>query len=132
MSAENLESARQALETYVKTGRLDLSRLDDDAPIRDHDIPDPGDYRGPRGFVQWLKDWNEAWEAWSMVPEEYIDAGDKIVMVFQIKARGRASGLEVDRHDALVYEYRGDRIVAVDYYNSREQAAAAAGLTKSA
>jgi ketosteroid isomerase-like protein len=130
MSAENLALARNGLAHYLRTGEVDLEQLADDAVIRDHDIPDSRDYRGKQGFLRWLQDWGEAWDDWTIEPQEFLDAGDKVVIVFRMKARGRASGLEIDRNDALVYEFRGGKIVALDYYNSREQALATAGLEK--
>lgn len=130
MSQERVDQIRSGLEHYLTTGEVDLDRLADDAVIRDHDIPDPHDYRGKQGFLRWLSDWGEAWDEWTIEPEEFLDAGDKVVIVFRMKARGRASGLEIDRNDALVYEFRGGKIVALDYYNSREQALATAGLEK--
>jgi ketosteroid isomerase-like protein len=128
MSKENLERVERSFRLYMETGELDLDHLAEDADIYDHDIPEEGHYVGPAGFVQWLTDWAEAWESWSLDPEEFIDAGDKILIVFRLKARGRASGIEIDRRDALVYSLRGDTIVRADYFNSREQGIQAAGL----
>jgi ketosteroid isomerase-like protein len=128
MSQENLERVEQGFRLYVDTGELDLDRLAEDADIYDHDIPEEGHYVGRAGFLKWLTDWAEAWETWSLEPEEFIDAGDKVVIVFRLRAKGRASGIEVDRRDSLVYEFRGDTIVRADYFNSREQGIQAAGL----
>ncbi|HEY7633610.1 MAG TPA: nuclear transport factor 2 family protein [Thermoleophilaceae bacterium] len=128
MSAENLELLRQANDRFLATGELDRELLDDDVVIRDHDIPDTRDYHGPADFGRWLEDWGEAWAEWTIEPEEYVDAGDKVVFVFRMTAKGRGSGLEVDRHDAMVYEFRDGKVIAVDYYNSREQGLVAAGV----
>ena len=43
-------------------------------------------------------------------------------------AKGRGSGLELDRLDALVYEFRDGKAIRLDYFNNREQGLAAAGL----
>lgn len=132
MSQENVDIARNALERFLREGELGLDLLDEHAVIRDHDIPDPRDYRGPAGFVKWLQDWGEAWEEWTVEPVEYLDAGDKVVIVWRMKAKGRGSGLEIDRQDALVYEFREGKVVSIDYFNSREQGLEAAGLAASA
>ncbi len=129
MSQENVDIVRTGLEHFLTTGELDLEVLDEQVVIRDHDIPDSRDYRGRAGFVKWLEDWGEAWEEWTLEPVEYLDAGDKVVIVLRMKAKGRGSGLEIDRLDALVYEFRGAKVVSADYFNSREQGLRAAGLT---
>jgi hypothetical protein len=45
-------------------------------------------------------------------------------------AKGMGSGVELDRQDALVYRFRGDKILRADYYNSKEQALEDAGLSE--
>ena len=128
MSAENVQIVRRAMEEYLSKGDVDFTLLDEDVEIHDHDILDGRDYRGQSGFVRWLRDWGEAWERWTIEPVEYLDAGDKVVLVFRMIAKGRGSGLELDRLDTLVYEFREGKAVRLDYYNSREEGLAAAGL----
>jgi hypothetical protein len=45
-------------------------------------------------------------------------------------ATGRASGVTVDRQDAMVFAFQGEKIVRLDYFNNRAQALAQAGLTE--
>ena len=78
--------------------------------------------------MQWLEDWSAAWEEWSLDPEEYIDGDDRVIVVAKMHARGRGSGVEVDRQDALLYELRDGLIVRIDYFNNKSEALAAAGL----
>jgi hypothetical protein len=44
-------------------------------------------------------------------------------------AKGAGSGLELDRQDAQVYRFRDDKILRLDYYNSKAQALEAVGLS---
>jgi len=89
---------------------------------------DGEDYRGHAGVVRWLEDWSSAWSEFSMEPEEFIDAGERVVAVVRMRAKGRSSGLVLDRQDAVVQELRDGMIVRIDYYNSRDQALKAVGL----
>src|SRR5689334_21816491 len=59
-----------------------------------------------------------AWSEWSSEPEQFIDAGDSVVVVVRMKAKGAGSGLELDRQDAQVYRFRDNKILRLDYYNS--------------
>jgi ketosteroid isomerase-like protein len=79
---------------------------------------------------RWLEDWGAAWADWSIEPDEFIDAGNAVVIFIRMKAEGRGSGIEVDRQDALVYEIRDGMVTCVDYYNDRKQALQAAGLSE--
>ena len=102
--------------------------FDEDVEIYDHDTPDQGVYRGHAGVASWLEEWGAAWAAWSIEPEEFIDAGDSVVILIRMTAEGRGSGIEVDRRDALVYEICDGLIKRVHYYNDRDEALKAVGL----
>ena len=75
-----------------------------------------------------MEDWATAWSEWSAEPEEYIDAGEKVIVVLRVKATGRGSGVGLERQDAIVYAMRDGMVVRMDYYNSKRQALEAAGL----
>jgi ketosteroid isomerase-like protein len=128
MSHHNVEFVRRALESLASTGEPDLDTLDEEAEIHDHDLPERREYRGREGFTRWLEDWGAAWAEWSFQPEEFIDAGDRVIAIIRVKAKGRGSGAEVERRDAILHEVRDDKIVRVDYYNNPSQALEAAGL----
>jgi ketosteroid isomerase-like protein len=128
MSQENVELARRALEQFIATGEPAWDMTATDVEIYDHDIMDGEDYRGHEGVGRWLADWATAWSEFSMEPEEFIDAGDRVVAVFRMTARGASSGIVVERQDALVQGFRDGKIVRIDYYNNPEQALKAVGL----
>lgn len=77
---------------------------------------------------RYLEDWGAAWAEWSIEPEEIIDAGDSVVVLIRMNRRGRGSGVEVERRDAVVFRLGGGRVVRLDYYNDGEQALEAAGV----
>jgi ketosteroid isomerase-like protein len=128
MSEQNVERLRRSLEHYFTTGEPDWEALDEGVEVHDHDIPDAGEYRGHAGFGRWLEDFTAAWSGFEIAPEEFIDAGDRVVAVFLIRATGAGSGVSVERKDAMVCEMRDLKIVRVDYYNNREQALASLDL----
>jgi ketosteroid isomerase-like protein len=130
MSQENVELAQRILGHFVATGEVPWDLADPEIEVHDHDTPDQGDYRGHSGFARWLEDWGAAWADWSIEPDEFIDAGNAVVIFICMKAEGRGSGIEVDRQDALVYEIRDGMVTCVDYYNDRKQALKAVGLAE--
>jgi ketosteroid isomerase-like protein len=127
MSQERVELVQRGLVTLAK-GEMLWDTLDEDVEIRDHDILDQQGYNGHAGFAQWLEDWGLAWSEYTFEPEDFIDGGDVVVAVIHLTAKGRSSGIEIDRRDAIVYAFRDGKIATIDYYNDKAQALQAAGL----
>ena len=130
MSQENVEVVRRALSlTIHEDWQAVLAYLDPAVEIDDTDILDADDYRGHDAFFKWLADWGESWESWRMEDIELRPAGeDHVVALFRMVVRGKGSGIELERQDALVYELRRGKIVRIGYYNDQRQALEAAGL----
>ena len=116
------------MEHFRRTGEPQWEIIDIEVEIHDHDIPDAGIYRGHDGWRDWTAQFGEAWESWTMEPEEYIDGGDgKVVTVVRLSARGKGSGVSVERVDGIVSTLRDGKVVRVDYYNSPAEALEATG-----
>jgi ketosteroid isomerase-like protein len=127
VSKENVEAVRRSFETIAATGEPLWEVIGEDVEVRDHDIMDGRDYRGHDGVRQWFEDWGSAWEDYSGEPEEFIDVDDdRVIAVLRIRAKGRRSGLEIDRQDAILYVMRDGKMARLDYYNSKQQALDAA------
>jgi ketosteroid isomerase-like protein len=127
MSQENVDLVRRALEGFA-AGQILWDTVDENIEIHDHDILDAGEYRGHAGFRRWVEDWATGLPAISLELEEFIDAGERVVAVFLVKATPRGSTAQVERRDGIVYTCRDGRIARFDYYNSRDQALRAVGL----
>jgi ketosteroid isomerase-like protein len=130
MSHESVELIQRGFERYLATGELPWELFDEAVEVHDHDTPDQGAYRGHEGLARWLEDWGAAWADWNIEPDEFIDAGNSVVIFIRMNTTGRGSGIEIQRHDALVYEIRDGLVARVDYYNDRKEALDAAGLAE--
>ena len=115
----------------MATGEPLWETIDERIEVHDHDIPDPGGYRGHEGVGAWLENWGAAWAEYTVEARDYIDAGDAVIAVLLLKAKGRGSGVELEREDGMLCAMDGGRIVRIDYYNSKAQALEAAGLAPS-
>jgi ketosteroid isomerase-like protein len=129
MSEENVEVVRGLLERFA-AGEVVWDALDEEVEIHDHDILDAGEYRGREGVLRWIEDWSSGLPAVDWDLQEILDAGETVMAVILLKARGRGSSVEVERQDAIVYRLRHGKIVRFDYYNSRRQGLQAAGLAE--
>jgi ketosteroid isomerase-like protein len=129
MSQDNVEFVQQTWAEFAETGEPAWAALAEDVEIHDHDVPDGSVYSGWAGAARWMENWDSAWEDYRMETEEFIDAGDQVVVVIQMTAIARG-GMKLDRSDALVYTLRNGRIVRLDYFNNKSEALKAAGLSE--
>ena len=69
-----------------------------------------------------------SWRRWTLEPEEFIPAGENVVVPLHIRGQGRESGIEVDAHIVHVWTIRNDRAVKLHVYVDRAEALKAVGL----
>ena len=72
----------------------------------------------------------EAWEERRLEAEEFIDAGDDVVVLLHEHRRGRGSGVELEAKTAVVVAVSGGRVVRIQGYMDRDAALEAAGLSE--
>jgi ketosteroid isomerase-like protein len=129
MSEEHVEIVREAHQRFSETGQPIWDRIDADTEVFDYDIPDARNpYRGAAGVAEWLADFAAAWDSYAMEVERVIDAGDRVVSLFRIRAVGAGSGAAVKRGDGMVWTFRGDKLARLDYFNDQDEALEAVGL----
>jgi ketosteroid isomerase-like protein len=127
MSSQNADVMRRIVDA---AGRKDyqavLADLDPEVEIDDSDIPES---TGRDSFLAWLARWDEAWESWRIEDLEVRTAGDdQAIALFRMVAKGKGSGIELTRPDALVASFRGGNAVKLGYYNDQALALEAVGL----
>jgi ketosteroid isomerase-like protein len=128
MSQENVKLVRGGFDAFQEgdlSGMLDL--MADDLVTYRAD-PDGATYHGKEGFLQATADWTEDFSEWSVIPEEFIDAGDRVLVRVRQMARGEASGIPVEGDFWFVFEMRGKRVAKWSFYIRRNEALKAAGL----
>ena len=126
MSQENVEVVRRFTEAY-RSGDFDAA-LENLAPEIHYEVGQELPARKPDAVLGIWKRWEREWEALGMTAEEYIDAGDRIVVDMRYRGRGRGSGIEVDDHLFEVHTLRGGKIVRKVEFKTRSEALEAAGL----
>ena len=130
MSRENVAVVQRGFEHFLVAGEPLWESFHETVEVYDHDTVDQGEYRGHAGVRRWLEDWSVAWSEFSMEPEQFLDVGERVVMVFRMKATGLGSGVAIERQDAMVFTVRDSKVVRVDYYNNKEEAFEVVGLTE--
>jgi ketosteroid isomerase-like protein len=127
VSQENVDAMRRVVEA---AGRQDyqavLADLDPEVEIDDTDIPES---TGTDSFLEWLARWDQVWESWHIEDLEVRAASeDQAIALFTMVAKGKGSGVELTRPDALVASFRDGKAVKLGYYNDQAQALEAVGL----
>jgi ketosteroid isomerase-like protein len=129
MSRENVEIVKAAINAYNRQDweglfqaaasgfELDMSR-------------GMGPGRGVYGLDQlrrYLADFAASWESVRVEPNEFIEAGDLVVVPQTTHATGR-DGIELVARPTLVWMIRGGAIERVSLYQERRDALEAIGL----
>jgi ketosteroid isomerase-like protein len=85
---------------------------------------------GPAAIKAMWERWEDPWDELETVPEEYIDAGDRVVVTVRYSGRGQGSGIELDDLLFDVYDLREGKIVRKREFKTRADALAAAGVVE--
>ena len=140
MSQENVEQLREGIENFLagtsESAREDmLSKAAEDwDPEIELDASETavldigGVYRGRDAVKRFWREWLAAWET---VRSEYelVDAGDRVVMLFDMRMRGRSTGIDVPLGQvAWVFTYRGGLLINQKLYMDQAEALKAVRL----
>jgi ketosteroid isomerase-like protein len=130
MSRENVEILRRAFEAWNAgdvEGILELITPETEfIPIRS--VLEGGSYRGPEGIRQFTRDAAEEWEFLRILPDEFRDLGERVLMLGHFDGRGRGSGMDIRFPVGWVARLSGGKIVHICTYPDPQQALEAVGL----
>ena len=91
-------------------------------------VPTEGRYQGREGVLNHMIEWMEPWDEHSITAKEVIEAGDQVLAVIHLTARGAGSGMEIDQDFFQIYAISEGKIVRMVEYVERDEALEAAGL----
>jgi ketosteroid isomerase-like protein len=127
MPDDNVELVRKGLEAFNRrdvTGMLDT--LDPDVellPLRA--VLEGEAYHGHAGFLRWLADMDDDWESFRTEATELrgLD-GDRVLVIGRVRAKARASGIDVDAPGAWLCSLRDRHVTRIHFYADPERALA--------
>ena len=131
LSQENLDLLRRASEYVERTGEILPEAVHPDivwdvTTFRGAIIP--GTFVGVEEVNEWLAEWIEGFEDWSLDIEEVFDAGDQVVTIVRQRGKAKHGGPEVEMRFAQVWTFRDGLIARMEMYADRNEALEAAGL----
>ena len=87
---------------------------------------EPDTYRGAEGVQRYFDSFYEAMDRVRFEANEIRDFGDRVVVAFTLRARGRTTGIEAEQHAALVWTLRDGKALRLEVFPTLEEALAAA------
>ena len=112
--AELIARLREAVD---RTGELDWSLVLPEFEIHDHELLDSAVHRGREGWIRWRSDWQQSFEDYSLERLDEVEVDeDRLLTVHRLRARGRLSGVQLERTDAQLWTFRGGLLARMDYY----------------
>ena len=138
MSQENVELLRAFAEEGVLArvgGELDAEAAiarqaalwDPDIELDASEFPAldiSGVHRGADAARSWWREWYAAWETLRF-EYELVDAGDRVVMLLDLRLRGRSTGIEFPpAKGAWVMTFRDGSVVHMKLYMNQSDALA--------
>ena len=83
---------------------------------------------GIAGFMEGWRDWLEPWQRYEIRAEDFIDAGDAVVVFARVHALTRRDAMEIEHAPAAVWALRDGIVCQIDFYYERGEALKAVGL----
>ena len=131
MSAENVEVVREIYRHVQEEGGFPDALLADDVEwVNPPDAVEKGLRRGREAFHRASRSAQEPFEETLVVPEEWIDAGDRVVLLCHWEVKGRASGLERRQPQGHVWTLRDGKAIRFAWFNEHDLALKEAGIER--
>jgi ketosteroid isomerase-like protein len=130
MSAENVEVVRSIFAAWLQ-GDMATDRLDPEiAMIESSTIPGATSAYGIDAVRRYMASFANYWDEIRFEPQDYIDAGEQVIVVARLVGRGKASGIDVNRVWAYVWTVRDGKALRMEGYANRAEALKAVGLDR--
>jgi len=134
VSQQNVDKARDFIDAY--------NRRDFDAAVECFDpeiewvLPARQGFdscQGPDEVKRFWEGIDETFDDLTLLPQEYVDAGDRVATRLRHRGRGKRSGAEINEelyHQVVTFD--GERMVRIEYFAEWSEALKAAGAAPEA
>jgi ketosteroid isomerase-like protein len=132
MPEERIERVRRGYDVFNRDG-VDGMAEEFWAPdiVMDSttaDLPGAGVYRGLDELREFFAGLFSVFESWKLEPTKILDAGDRVLVLAMVHARGATSGAAVEMEWAQLLTLQDEKVVRIENYTDREKALEVAGL----
>jgi ketosteroid isomerase-like protein len=126
MARENVEIVRDFYEAFA-CQEFPVELVDREIEyINPVGAVEEGTRRGLAEFRRAVEKVLEGWATWAMEPEEFTAIGNQVAVVVAYRARGQASGLELEGRESALLTLRNGKIVRYAWFHGPSDALEAA------
>jgi ketosteroid isomerase-like protein len=129
VASDNLEIVQRAIEAFNASGVdgiLPSIHPEFEATTPPDLASEPDTYRGHDGVRRWFDSFYEAMDDIRWDAHEYHEVGDRVVVEFTLRARGKTSGLDFGQNAVMVWSFRDGKAIRIQLFQTLEEALAAA------
>lgn len=85
-------------------------------------------FSGVEGLTEGWRDWLTPYHTYRIKPEEFIDAGDSVVVHVHVTARTERHGVDIEHRPSSVWTVKDGNVVSVYFFLDRTAALEFAGV----
>jgi ketosteroid isomerase-like protein len=125
VASENLEIVKRGFDAFNERGIegiIPLVHTDFEATTPPSLASEPDTYRGPDGIRRWFDSFDEVMDEIRWEPHRFREAGDRVVVEFTLRARGKTTGLDFGQDAVMVWEIRDGMASRLDLFQSLDEA----------
>jgi ketosteroid isomerase-like protein len=132
MSEEKIEIVRRIYDEWGRGNfRVGAELFDSNTLlVLAPEFPESGAYRGPEEIDGYMRGFLGAWDDLVIKAENFIAAGDSVVVGVYQHGTGKESGVPVELRYFQVWSFRGDTVLRMENIAERAQAFQAAGVSE--
>jgi ketosteroid isomerase-like protein len=130
VSSNNLEIVQRGFEAFNANGVEGIIPFLDpgfEAITPPNLASEPDTYRGPDGVRRWFDSFYEVMDGIRWEAREYHEAGERVVVEFTLRARGKTTGLDFGQDAVMVWWLRDGKAIRLELFQTLDEALAAAG-----
>jgi ketosteroid isomerase-like protein len=125
VASENLEIVKRGFDAFNERGVegiIPLIHSDFEATTPPSLASEPDTYRGPDGIRRWFDSFDEVMDEIRWEPHRFREVGDRVVVEFTLRARGKTTGLDFGQDAVMVWEIRDGMASRLDLFQSLDEA----------
>lgn len=129
MSRENLEIVERGIEAFNDRGVegiIPYIHPEFEATTPPNLASEPDTYRGHDGVRRWFDSFYEVMDQIRWDAHSFQQVGDRVVVEFTLRARGKTTGLDFGQEAVMVWSFRHGKGIRIELFETLDEALAAA------
>jgi ketosteroid isomerase-like protein len=134
VSRENLEIVERGIEAFNDRGVegvIPYIHPEFEATTPPNLASEPDTYRGHDGIRRWFDSFYEVMDQIRWDAHSFQQVGDRVVVEFTLRARGKTTGLDFGQEAVMVWSFRDGKGIRIELFETLDEALAAAEETPS-